>query len=65
MCVALDLKLFGVGARVFERKILESLCLRLSLKLEIRENLSFSQAVKKAKEALDSRRHRSKKRTTA
>jgi hypothetical protein len=46
-------KMFGFGAKVFEKKILESLYIRLELKSETRENLSFSQAVKKAKEVFD------------
>jgi hypothetical protein len=57
-------KMFGFGARVFEKKILESLYTRLSLTVETRKTLSFSQAVKKAKEAFDSRKHRNKKSTS-
>lgn len=54
-------KMFGLGAQVFEKKILESLYTRLSLKLETGQNLSFSQAVKKAKVAFELAKRRSKK----
>jgi hypothetical protein len=54
-------KMFGVGAQVFEKKILESLCAKLSLKLETGQNLSFSKAVKKAKEAFELTKHKNKK----
>jgi hypothetical protein len=56
-------KMFGFGAKVFEKKILESLYTGLSLNLETQQNLSFSQAVKKAKEAFDSKEHKNKKNT--
>jgi hypothetical protein len=56
-------KMFGFGAKVFEKKILNSLYTRLSLKSENSQNLSFSQEVKKAKEAFDLRKHKSKKKT--
>ena len=57
-------KMFGFGAKVFEKKILESLYIRLSLKLETPRNLTFSQAVKKAKEAFDSKKRKNKKNTS-
>lgn len=57
-------KMFGFGAKVFEKKILESLYIRLSLRLETPQNLTFSQAVKKAKEAFDSKKHKNKKNTS-
>jgi hypothetical protein len=44
-------KMFGFGAKVFEKKILESLYAKLSLTLETRHNLSFVQAVRKAEAA--------------
>ncbi len=54
-------KTFGFGAKVFERKILEALYAKLSLDLETRQNLSFSEAVKKAKEVFESRKCKNKK----
>lgn len=54
-------RVFGLGAKVFEKKILESLYTRLSLNLEKRSDIPFSQAVKKAKDAFDSRKHKNKK----
>jgi len=56
-------KMFGFGAKVFEKKILESLYVRLSLKLVTPQDLTFSQAVKKAKEAFDLKKHKNKKNT--
>ena len=57
-------KVFGFGAKVFERKILESLYARLSLTPKTRQNLSFSQAVREAKKAFDSKKNRNKKGTS-
>jgi hypothetical protein len=54
-------KMFGFGAKVFEKKILEFLCTKLSLDKETLQNLSFSDAVKKAKEIFDSKRRKNKK----
>ena len=56
-------KMFGFGAKVFEKKILEALYTKLSLNLETRENLSFLEAVKKAKEGFDSETRKNKKNT--
>jgi len=56
-------KMFGFGAKVFEKRILESLYTRLSLRLETGQNLSFLQAVEKAKEAFDSKKRKNKKKT--
>lgn len=57
-------RMFGLGARVFEKKILESLYARLSLKSDKEQNLPFSQAVKKAKQAFElaKRNHKRKPR---
>jgi len=58
-------KMFGFGAKVFEKKILEYLYERLSLNLEPKMNIPFSQAVEKAKEVFDSRTHKDKKNTSS
>jgi hypothetical protein len=58
-------KMFGFGAKVFEKKILEALYTKLSLNLETRENLTFLGAVKKAKEGFDSETRRNKKNTNS
>ncbi len=42
-------RLFGFGAKVVEKKILETLYLRLELPQEIEDNFSFSNEVKKAR----------------
>jgi hypothetical protein len=57
-------KMFGFGAKVFEKKILEALYTKLSLSLETRQNLSFLEAVKKAKQAFDSKTRKNKKYTS-
>lgn len=56
-------KMFGFGAKVFEKKILEALYTKLSLNPEIRHTLSFSEAVKKAKKIFDSKTRKNKKHT--
>jgi hypothetical protein len=48
-------KMFGFGAKVFEKKILDALYVRLSLDPTNRQNLSFLEAVKKAKEIFELR----------
>jgi hypothetical protein len=48
-------KMFGFGAKVFEKKILDALYTKLSLDLETRQNLSFLEAVKKAKEIFEAK----------
>jgi hypothetical protein len=48
-------KMFGFGAKVFERKILESLCTKLSIDMESEEKLSFSETIEKMKGIYESR----------
>jgi hypothetical protein len=48
-------KMFGFGAKVFERKILESLCTKLSIDMEMREDLCFSETIEKMKRIYESR----------
>jgi hypothetical protein len=54
-------KMFGFGAKVFERRILEALYTKLSLSLETPRSLSFSEAVKKARDIFESKMSRNKK----
>jgi hypothetical protein len=54
-------KMFGFGAKVFEKKILDALYTRLSLDPQTRQNLSFLDAVKKAKEIFESKTHKKTK----
>ena len=48
-------RIFGFGAKVFEKKILEALFEKLSIDLQAGENKSFSEAVKEAKRIYESR----------
>jgi hypothetical protein len=54
-------KMFGFGAKVFEKKILEALYARLSLTLEPQQNLSFLESVKKARAVFDSKTSKTEK----
>ena len=51
-------KMFGFGAKVFERKILESLCAKLSIDMEMREDLCFSETIEKMKRIYESRKEK-------
>ncbi len=46
-------RMFGFGAKVFEKKILEILYARLSIDFEPKRSCSFSDAVRKAKRKFD------------
>jgi len=48
-------KVFGFGARVFEKKILENLHANLALEIEIPPNFNFSKSVELAKELYESK----------
>jgi len=48
-------KVFGFGARVFEKKILENLHANLALETDIPRNFSFSKSVEQAKKQFESR----------
>jgi len=48
-------RMFGFGAKVFEKKILDALYVKLSLDPTTRQNLSFLEAVKKAREIFESK----------
>lgn len=48
-------KMFGFGAKVFEKKILECLCTKLSIDMETKENLRFSETIEKMKRIYESR----------
>jgi hypothetical protein len=54
-------KMFGFGAKVFEKKILDALYVKLSLDPTTRQNLSFLEAVKKAKEIFESKMNKKPK----
>jgi len=53
-------KLFGFGARVFEKRILEALYTKLSLDLETDHSFSLSEGVEKARKIYESKRYKSK-----
>jgi hypothetical protein len=54
-------RIFGFGAKVFERKILMNLYAMLSLNFDPEQSLSFLGAVKKARKIYESRKHTNKK----
>jgi hypothetical protein len=54
-------KMFGFGAKVFEKKILEALFVKLSLNLEPQQNLSFLESVRKARAIFESKARKTKK----
>ena len=53
-------KLFGFGAKVFEKKILEALYAKLSLDLETEHGISLSEGVKKARKIYESKMRKGK-----
>jgi len=47
-------KIFGFGAKVIEKKILEVLYIKLEVTMEIKDDFKFAEEVKNAQKLLDS-----------